>query len=85
MSFLRQMALRKNQTVRMLSPQRTGCDGTDGTIDDNIDIYDPISNEPAIPSSNRIRDETTDVQRKRLLYQSRKRGKFCKRMSFEWI
>jgi len=38
------------------------------------DIYDPVSNEPSIPSSLRQRLESIDTKRKRLLYQSRKRG-----------
>ncbi|CAG2118130.1 unnamed protein product [Medioppia subpectinata] len=42
--------------------------------DQNHDIYDPVSNEPEIPSSLRQRLESIDMKKKRLLYQSRKRG-----------
>ena len=72
MSFVRQLALRRSQMVssRLSSTDRTDSSGHD------MDIYDPISNEPQIPSSAPIRpNESTDVLRKRLLYQSRKRGK----------
>jgi len=58
---MRQLFLRFNN-IRFVST-------TDETV-----IYDPISNEPQIPTHIKIRHESIDVKRKRLLYQSRKRG-----------
>ena len=68
-SLMRQMFVRSNK-MRFLST-------TDKTSDDTI-IYDPISNEPEIPTPIKMRHESIDIKRKRLLYQSRKRGQTSK-------
>ena len=66
-SIIRQLNVFSNiNKLRQLST-------TDKSSDETV-IYDPISNEPQIPSSVKIRHESIEVKRKRLLYQSRKRG-----------
>ncbi|XP_054153479.1 succinate dehydrogenase assembly factor 2, mitochondrial-like [Oppia nitens] len=65
-SFVRQLIDINYRQTRQLSQ-----DKSDNHLND---IYDPLSNEPPIPSSHRQRHESIDMKRKRLLYQSRKRG-----------
>jgi hypothetical protein len=65
-SFLRQSLLKSNKLRLLLIPVNNLCK--------NSDYFNPVSNEPQIPSAVNSKPETIEVKRARLLYQSRKRG-----------
>ncbi len=80
LSFVRQLVLKSNK-IRLLSisgnhlnKDKDHYNEENNDVSDGVVIYDPVSNEPQIPSALHHKEETIHVKRARLLYQSRKRG-----------